>query len=690
MTVAMLQAQNQKRLDDLYQIIDEANRRYYLDDNPTLSDAEYDRLFRELESLEQQFPHLAREDSPTKRVGAERGKTFSPVPHRVPMLSLANAMDVEELREFDARVRKLLESDLSTEASAEASELAYACEYKFDGLALEIVYEKGKLQLASTRGDGEVGEDVTANVKTILSVPKMLKMAEDLPLRVEIRGEVVLSKDSFRRLNEMRQESEEAPFANPRNAAAGSLRQLDWRETARRPLDFYAYGLEAGESTGCEAQWDVLQRLESLGFLVQKDRRLCVCAEDIISYYQELQEKREQLPYEIDGVVVKVNSLVQQRALGIRTRTPRWAIAFKFPPVEEYTTIRDITVQVGRTGTLTPVAELEPVSVGGVVVQRATLHNQSEIDRKDIRIGDTVVIRRQGDVIPAVVAVVFAKRTGKEKKFTLPEFCPVCHHPALRENEEEVAIRCTNPQCPAKLLERLKHFVSRRAMDIENLGEKLLEQLIGAGLVTRLSCLYRLDKDQLLKLERMGQKSADNLLIAIEKSKNISLTRFIYALGIRHVGERTAQILTEHAQTLAGLEQLNVTELTEIEEVGPKVAGAIVEFFANPQEQQTIKELLTLGLRIEGKPRVSPSGSAFRDEIVVVTGTLQSMSREVAQDQVREHGGKVSSSVTSTTTLLVVGEKPGSKLKKAKELGLEVLDEEAFLLRLGRKIDQTA
>ena len=669
-----------QRIKELSLLIEEANRNYYELDNPTLSDAAYDQLFRELRDLEAKHPSLASPDSPTKRVGAKKKAVspFAPVAHREPMLSLDNALDAAEARAFDLRVRKLLGS--------KEKELRYFCEYKFDGLALELVYEGAELQVSSTRGDGYTGEDVTQNVRTIKNVPHRLKKTgRSLPRTIEVRGEVVLAVADFLRLNEERLAEGLSPFANPRNAAAGSLRQLDAQVTAKRPLQFFAYGIASEGDLRITTQAQVLELLQELGFAVQQETELCPGIDDVIDYYEGVQEKRDELPFEIDGVVVKVNSTAMQGDLGMRARSPRWATALKFPPREEFTRLLDITVQVGRTGTLTPVAELEPVNVGGVVVKRATLHNQREIDRKDIRIGDTVVVRRQGDVIPAVVAVVTTKRTGKERKFHLPDKCPVCGSEARPENEEDVAIRCTNPNCPAKIGEQLRHFVSRAAFDIDTLGEKLIENLVREGRVKNIADILTLTEEELARRERMGKKSAANLIAAIEKSKKIAFPRFVYALGIRHVGERTAQLLAQSSGSLERLMAMKADELDELRDIGPKVAQTIAEFFENKEVRKTIALLLERGVVIEYRaPAQKKAGGAFAGEIVVLTGTLESMTREEAKEKIEAQGGEAGATVTKGTTLIVAGEKAGSKLKKAEELNIPVIDEAEFLRRLAR------
>ncbi len=662
---------------ELSSLLNEANRRYYAEDAPGISDAEYDRLFRELEKLERSNPELARSDSPTRLVGTKKGAVFSPVRHREAMLSLANALNLAELREFDERVRKGLHAEC----------VQYLCEYKFDGLAVELVYEKGVFVQGSTRGDGVVGEDVTDNLRTIRSVPRLLRHRE-IPDIFEVRGEVILELESFERLNESRVQAREAPFANPRNAAAGSLRQLDPAVTALRPLDFYAYGLLSPEGfPGVTKQSRVLQTLQAFGFKVQENYLVAQSLDEIAAYFSRLDQARDSLPYEIDGVVVKVNDLTQQEALGLRTRTPRWAAALKFPPREEFTRLLDITVQVGRTGTLTPVAELAPVKIGGVLVKRATLHNQDEIDRKDIRIGDTVVVRRQGDVIPAVVSAVTANRTGSEIRFKLPDSCPECGHVVERE-ESSVALRCANPHCPAKLIERLKHFVARGAMDIDSLGEKLLEQLIEAELVACAADIYTLTPELLAQLPRMAERSAANVYGAIERSKSPELSRFIFALGIRHVGERTARSLAQAAGSFERLLTMEQNELEQIPDIGPKVAQAIIQFFENPAERKNVDLLLKRGVS-PTLPANSPSGPTsgpLSGERVVLTGTLQSFTRDEAKRRIEAAGGAVQGAVSKSTTLVIAGENAGSKLTKAEALGVAILDEEEFKRRLALEL----
>ncbi len=666
-----------RRVAELTELIRAANAAYYQSDAPVMSDAEYDRLFRELELLEGEHPELAAPDSPTVRVGGEPVlATFAPVKHREPMLSLANALDEEEFREFHARLLKALEDP--------ATAPVYAAEYKYDGLAVELVYERGALKVASTRGDGVTGENITENIKTVKSIPQHL--SGSVPARLEVRGEVVMRAKEFQALNEQRIAAGEAPFANPRNAAAGSARQLDASVTASRPLDFFAYSLHSPEplrfgKTQVDSLASMMGVLHELGFQICEELLVTDDIDRIFERYRSLAERRDSLPFEIDGLVVKADSLAIQAQLGMRARTPRWAVALKFAPREEYTKLLDISVQVGRTGVLTPVAELEPVRVGGVVVKRATLHNQEEIDRKDVRIGDTVVVRRQGDVIPAVVAVVTEKRDGTERKFTLPTECPECGSPVAKVKEGDTAVRCSNPSCPAQLLNRLRHFVARRAFDIDSLGEKLLEQLLDKELVRSPADLFSLTAENLLSLERMGEKSVGNILAAIEGSKKISLGRFLHALGIRHVGEQTAQALAAAAGSIERLRSMSQESLQEIPDVGGTVAASIYEFFRDPIEGAVLDRLLAAGVHPE-KSEIQATGEAFRDQIVVLTGTLTELSRDEAAEKIRRQGGVVSGSVSAKTTLVVAGEKAGSKLKKAEELGIPVIDESEFMRRL--------
>jgi len=652
-----------QRAEEISQTLQRAQKQYYLYDAPEISDEEYDKLFRELEKIEFENPEFDSPNSPTKKIGAGfSSQTFAPVRHREPMLSLANALNEKEFQEFIVRNKTAL-----------GREVEYFVEYKFDGLAVELVYINSDLVIASTRGDGEVGEDITANIKTLSSVPKKLKT--NVSGRIEIRGEVIFELSAFETLNRERAAAGEPLFANPRNAAAGSLRQLDAAVTANRPLKFYAYQLLG--LPNLTTQFEISKKLSELGFLTQDTSFVCSKSAEILSAFENLEQAREKLPFEIDGLVVKVNSLKEQVELGFRSRTPRWAIAFKFKAQEGFTKLLEITIQIGRTGALTPVAELEPVKIAGVVVRRATLHNKDEIQRKDIRVGDTVVVRRQGDVIPAVVSVVTSKRSGKERVFEFPQACPSCGA-SVKEDLDGVAVRCLNYDCPAQRLERLSHFVSKAAFDIENLGDKTLEQLIDARLLAVPSDIFRLNRIELLKLERMGEKSVDNLLGSIEERKSISLSRFIYSLGIRHVGERTAKELAKSFRSIAMLQAASLEELLAVQDIGPKVAESIVTFFSQSIHQKLVDELIDLGVRIEEPKENQNAEGVFNGKTIVLTGTLKSLSRPSAIELIESLGGKVSGSVSKKTSLVVYGDEAGSKLEVAKKLNVEVKSEEEF------------
>ncbi|RLB06743.1 MAG: DNA ligase (NAD(+)) LigA, partial [Deltaproteobacteria bacterium] len=583
-----------KEIEELREKIRYHNYRYYVLNEPEISDAEYDRLFRRLVELEQKYPELITPDSPTQRVGAEPQKGFRQVRHRQPMLSLDDCFSEEELREFDARTKRFL---------GDVDQIEYTAEPKIDGLAVELVYEKGKLTLASTRGDGYVGEDVTANIKTIMSVPLVLRQKKGglpVPDLLEVRGEVYMEKEAFKKLNKEREKKGLPLFANPRNAAAGSVRQLDPRITAKRPLDMFCYGVgEVSDLGPIKTHYELMRQLQQWGFRVNIPYlKVCKSIEEVIEYCNYLEEIRDTFPYEIDGAVIKVNDLELQKRLGSKTRSPRWAIAYKFAPVQETTKILDIEVQVGRTGVLTPVAILEPVEIGGVVVKRATLHNQEEIEKKDIRIGDTVVVQRAGDVIPEVVMPVKSKRTGKEKKFKMPDHCPVCGTKVVKK-EGEVAIRCPNKNCPAQIRAALKHFVSKGAMDIEGIGERLIDQLVEKGLVKEEPDIYYLTLKDLIKLPGIQYTAARNILNAIEKSKKTTLARFIYALGIRYVGEHTAQLLAEHFKSLERLKNASLQELLSIKGIGEKTAKSIKAFFEDERNLKNIERLLNAGITFE-------------------------------------------------------------------------------------------
>jgi DNA ligase (NAD+) len=659
-----------RRIEELREEIEQHNYNYFVLNQPTISDAEYDKLLRELQKLEEQFPQFKSPTSPTQRVGASPQTEFKTVKHSIPMLSLANAFSDDEVREFDTRVKKL----------AERTEITYVAEPKFDGLAVELVYEDGVFVLGATRGDGETGEDVTQNLKTIKSIPLKLRYPKDLPIpkRLEVRGEVYMEIADFRKLNEEREERGEPLFANPRNAAAGSLRQLDPKITAQRKLHIFCY--DVGQTVGItfRTQEELLKTLPRYGLRVCPIYKVCKDIDEALEFYREMEKRREELPYEADGVVIKVNDFGIREIVGEVSRNPRWAIAYKFPPKQATTRVKDIIVQVGRTGKLTPVAVLEPVPLGGVTVQHATLHNQDEIEKKDIRIGDWVLIQRAGDVIPEVVQPIVSRRTGTEKKFTMPTHCPVCGDRVVRL-PDEVDYRCVNISCPARLKESILHYASKGAADIEGLGERWVEALMNAGLVREIPDLYRLKERvlELVRLERMGAKLAENLLNAIEKSKKVSLARFIYGLGIRHVGEHLAELLAQRFRTLDALMNASEEELLAVEEVGPTVAQSILSFFQDEHNREMIRKLRAAGVQIL-EETIPQKAGALAGKTFVFTGTLKTMTRGQAEALVKAAGGRVSSNVSRKTDYVVAGEEPGSKLQKARDLGVKVLSEEEF------------
>jgi DNA ligase (NAD+) len=654
-----------ERIDELVDALNRHSRLYHLEDAPEISDAEYDRLFRELQDLESSHPELARADSPTRRVGAPPAEGFAEVAHRVPMLSLDNAMDADEMRAFDERVRRMLETE---------SEVAYVVEPKLDGAGVELVYEGGRLAVAATRGDGRMGEDVTANLRHSYSVPLALKGSA--PERLSVRGEAVLPIARFERLNERRLARGLEAFANPRNAAAGSLRQLhDIDRDRLRALEFRAYTLGEGVPDGVETQAGILDALERWGFVVSPERVVCLGVEAVVAAHEELRARRDAFAVEIDGSVVKVDRLRLQAELGVLTRSPRWAIAYKFPPAQETTVVEKIEAQVGRTGALTPVAKLRPVHVGGVTVSNASLHNQDEIERKDVRVRDTVVVQRAGDVIPQVVKVVRSKRPKGTRRYRLPKRCPVCKAQTVRL-EDEAVTRCPNLDCPAQLKNNLRHLASRGALDIEGLGTKLVDQLVERGLVTRLSDVFGLDREALAGLDRMAEKSASNVVEGIEKARSTTLARFLIALGIRHVGETVALLLARHFGDLDPLLVASREQLEAIEGIGPTIAESVFRFFADPRNESEVERLRALGLRWKKAAPAAPRGEGpLAGSTFVLTGSLEDMTRSEAKRRIEERGGKVTSSVSKKTSYIVAGADPGSKLDKARELEVEVLDQ---------------
>ncbi|MBW2336894.1 MAG: NAD-dependent DNA ligase LigA [Deltaproteobacteria bacterium] len=661
------------KIEDLRKTLHHHNYRYYVLDDPEISDSEYDRLMQELIRLETTYPDLVSPDSPSARVGAPPLAKFDQIAHTLPMLSLDNGFADEDILEFDKRVQRYLNLQ---------SEILYTAEPKMDGVAVELVYEDGKLLAASTRGDGVTGELITANVKTIGAVPILMRADRSsvVPPLLEVRGEVYIGIEAFKNWNAERMDQDLPPFANPRNAAAGSLRQLDSKITASRPLEIFFYGVGVVEDFVFESHWKLLQALKKWGFRINPLIRPRISIKDVLKCHRELSEQRHQLPYDIDGMVVKVDSLALQQQLGATTRSPRWAIAYKFQAIQETTVLEKIEIQVGRTGVLTPVAHLKPVNVAGVTVSRATLHNEDEIEKKDVRIGDTVLVQRAGDVIPEVVKVILSKRTGAEKKFSMPDRCPVCRT-AVARIEGEAATRCINSSCSAQVKERIKHFASKGAFDIDGMGAKLVDQLVEKGLLTSFADLFKLDKETLAGLERMGDKSGENLIHAIEASKKISFARFLYALGIRHAGEHVAVLLADQFESLEDLASCSQQDLTDIDGVGPVVAESIANYFQQEKNLGTIQSILDSGAQIvfEAKRKTAKlDGKTF-----VLTGTLDGMTRRQAKDMITAAGGKVSGSVSRNTDFVVAGDSPGSKLKRAKDLGLAVIDEAGLLEMLG-------
>jgi len=657
-----------ERVKELRQALHRHNYRYYVLDDPEISDAEYDRMMQELVKLETDFPDLMSSDSPTLRVGAPPLDKFETIEHSIPMLSLENGFSDRDIIEFDRRIKRNLNID---------SDIIYTAEPKLDGVAVELVYGNGRLITASTRGDGFSGELITSNVRTIPSVPLRLHTEKEktIPSLLEVRGEVFISKEAFKRLNNERLDENLLPFANPRNAAAGSLRQLDSKITAKRPLEIFVYGVGRIADIKMESHWDTLYALQKLGFRINPHIQPKVTVKEVIDCYRELSEQRDLLPYDIDGMVIKVDSLDLQRRLGATSRSPRWAMAYKFKAIQETTQIADIEVQVGRTGTLTPVAHLVPVKIGGVTVSRATLHNEDEIKRKDIKIGDTVLVQRAGDVIPEVVKVITSKRTGEEKPFNMPLSCPVCDS-SVNRSENEAALRCINTSCPAQVKERIKHFASKGAFDIDGVGEKLIDQLVSKELLFSYAGLFQLKEELLENLERMGSKSAGNIVRAIEDSKRITLNRFIYALGIRHVGEHVAGILARSFESLEKLIDTTKEELEAIDGVGPVVAQSIVVFFKKDENRKIVIKIIDSGVRIF-RDNAHKQG-VLAGKVFVLTGSLATLTRDEAKKVIEDAGGKVTGTVSRNTDYLVIGASPGSKLKRAEELGVDIIDEQTL------------
>ncbi|MCZ6633262.1 MAG: NAD-dependent DNA ligase LigA [bacterium] len=656
------------RIEALVPELNEHNYRYNVLGQPTISDQEFDKLLHELTNLEAAHPDLIRPDSPTQRVGSDLSKTFPTVVHDVPMLSLDNTYSEDEIREFETRIRRELPDE----------KLRYVTELKIDGVALSLTYENGLLVRGVTRGDGLQGEDITPNVKTIQSIPIRLK--EPIPY-CEVRGEVYLHHDIFSAINKDREKEKESLFANPRNATAGSLKLQDPRLVAKRRLSFFAYFLRApGESDPSHAE--SLDRLERLGFSVNPERRLCNTIEDIVAYLQKWEKKRETLPYNTDGTVIKLDALDQQQKLGATSKSPRWAIAFKFSAQQVQTKLHRIVLQVGRTGVVTPVAELEPVFLAGSTVSRATLHNAEEVERKDIRAGDTVILEKGGDVIPKVISVVTAKRSKTSTPFEFPDTCPVCDTPLVKD-ESEVAIRCTNSQCPAQVKANIRHFASRTAMDIEGLGIALVDQLVDTGLVQGVGDLYSLDFESVAALERMAEISAQNLMDALEASKAQPFNRVLFALGIRHIGATVARTLTDNFGSIDRLRETSAEDIEAVHEIGAAIAESIHAYLQDETHWALIEKLRTAGLTFEAEQKADTGPRILEGKTVVITGSLTRWGRQQAQDLVRTHGGKPTSSVSKKTDLIVVGENAGSKKDKAEQLGIEILDEEAFARLVG-------
>lgn len=661
----------QVQINALKEVLNQYGYEYYVLDKPTVPDSEYDMKLNELQKLEEEFPDLITSDSPTQRIGGAPLEGFEKVRHNIPMRSLSNAFNEEDVRDFARRATNILGDNFS-----------YVCELKIDGLAVSLMYEDGKFVRGATRGDGTVGEDITTNLRTIRSIPLTIKKPETL----EVRGEVFMPKSSFHNLNKGREEREEELFANPRNAAAGSLRQLDPKIAADRNLDVFLYAVGEWENSGLTTHSAYLEKLKELGFKTNPDWKKCSTIEEVLKYVEYWSTERPNLSYEIDGIVIKIDNLDQQEELGYTAKGPRWSIAYKFPAEEAMTKLVDIELSVGRTGVVTPTGILEPVRIAGSTVARASLHNEDLIREQDIRIGDMVVVKKAGDIIPKVVRAVKEQRTGKEEEFLMPDDCPACDT-ALVRLEEEVALRCINPNCPAQLMEGLIHFSSRNAMNIDGLGEKVVMQLFNEDLIHTMDDLYRLESEELLKLERMGEKSVSNLLQAIENSKQNSLEKLTFGLGIRFIGEKAAKILAEEFETMDRLQKATYDELIVIDEIGEKMADSIVQYFSEEKVTKLINDLRTLDVNMEytgPKKATQSDDSMFFDKIFVLTGKMENLSRNEAKEKIEVLGGKVTGSVSKNTDVVVAGEAAGSKYDKALELGITIWNEEELLEALNR------
>ena len=656
-----------REIERLREEIKGHDRRYYILDKPAVSDREYDRLYRRLKDLEEEHPELVTPDSPTQRVGGEPVKSFPVVKHLAPMTSLDNTYSAGEMRDFDERVKKNLKGQT----------VEYVVELKFDGVSTSLVYESGAWVRGATRGDGVKGDDVTNNLRTIRSIPMYFSAdAGKPPKTIEVRGEVYMTKKALEEINSKKKADEE-PFANPRNAAAGSLKLLDPKIVAKRHLNIFVWGMGHCEGASFKTHAEVLEYLKSAGFRVNPHYKLCATIDEVIAYCNSWEPKRDGLEFDVDGMVLKVNSLSEQEKLGFTSKSPRWAIAYKFPAERALTEVEDIIVQVGRTGAITPVALLKPVHLSGTTVSRATLHNFDEIERLDVKIGDKVYVEKSGEIIPKVLSVAKEKRTGREKAFHVPSKCPVCGSKLVR-SPDEVALRCENVGCQAQIKEAALHFASRSAMDIEGMGDAIVDQLVDKGLIKDYGDIYRLKLDEVKKLSRMAEKSGQNLIDAIERSKSNDLNRLIYGLGIRHVGERSGWILADHFGSIGKLRDAGVEELMSIHEIGVVVAESIYNFFRNKENLKILEKLESGGVRMS-QPRTRPAAKKLEGKTIVITGSLKGLSRSAAEELVRKLGGNASSSVSENTDMLVCGDEPGSKLNKAKALGVKVVTEEEFM-----------